>query len=154
MHVNAFANSWLGSNTYGLLGALPQDMMHAFLQGVLMYVLDVITSPLLLEEKSRLDEFVVEIIVSIRSSAKAQFSRCIIIRGITNLTLLTGDESAGAAFVLAFGCCIKPGSDMLKTLLQDLKMLLSMVKNQMLKLMMIIQILDRMRIGIKIHFCR
>ncbi len=33
MHINAFENVWLGSNTYGLLESLPHDMMHAFLHG-------------------------------------------------------------------------------------------------------------------------
>jgi len=44
MHENAFNNVWLGCNTYNLLEALPHDMMHAFLYGILMYVLDVIMS--------------------------------------------------------------------------------------------------------------
>jgi len=58
MHINAFANVWLGSNAYGLLEACPHDMMHAFLHGVLMYVLEVIMSPLNPSEICRLDEFV------------------------------------------------------------------------------------------------
>jgi len=53
MHINAFANVWLGSNTYGLLEALPHNMMHAFLHGVLMYVLEVMMSPLNPSEKFR-----------------------------------------------------------------------------------------------------
>ncbi len=40
------------SNTYGLLESLPHDVMHAFLHGVLMYVLEVITSPLNPSENS------------------------------------------------------------------------------------------------------
>jgi len=51
MHENAFQNVWLGSHTNGLLDALPHDMMHAFLHGVLMYVLEVIMSPLNPTEK-------------------------------------------------------------------------------------------------------
>ena len=31
MHINAFHDVCLGSNTYGLLESLPHDMMHAFL---------------------------------------------------------------------------------------------------------------------------
>jgi len=46
MHINAFRDVWLGSNTCGLLESLPHDMMHAFLHGVLMYVIEVIMSPL------------------------------------------------------------------------------------------------------------
>jgi len=51
MHLNAFKDIWLGSNTYGLLESLPHDMMHAFLHGVLMYVIEVIMSPLTPTEK-------------------------------------------------------------------------------------------------------
>ena len=54
-----------------------------------------------------------DIIVPIRSSSKAQFPRCSFTRGITNLTLLTADERAGVAFVLALVAASKPGSDML-----------------------------------------
>jgi len=56
MHINAFANVWLGSNTYGLLEALPHSMMYAFLHGVLMYVLEVIMSPMNRSEKFKLYE--------------------------------------------------------------------------------------------------
>jgi len=38
MHENAFSNVWLGCNTYGVLEALPNDMIHAILHGILMYV--------------------------------------------------------------------------------------------------------------------
>jgi len=114
MHVNAFSNMWMGSNTYGLLEALPHDMMHAFLHGVLMYVIEVIMSPLNPTEKFKLDGIVDKIIVPIRSSSRAQFPRCSFTRGITNLTLLTADERAGVAFVLALVAASKPGADMLK----------------------------------------
>ena len=91
MHVNAFSNMWMGSNTYGQIEALPHDM-HAFLHGVLMYVIEVTMSPLNLIEKSKLDRIVDKIIVPIRSSSRAQFSICSFTRGITSLTLLTADE--------------------------------------------------------------
>jgi len=51
MHVNAFSNIWLGCNKHGLLEALPHDMVHAFLHGVLMYVLEAIMPPLNPSEK-------------------------------------------------------------------------------------------------------
>jgi len=104
----------MGSNTYGLLEALPHDMMHAFLHGVLMYVIEVIIPPLNPMEIFKLDRIVDKIIVPIRSSSRAQFPRCSFTRGITNLTLLTADERAGIAFVLALVAASKPGADMLK----------------------------------------
>jgi len=48
MHWNAFHDVWLGTNTF--LESLSHDMMHAFLHGVFMYVIDVILSPLNLSE--------------------------------------------------------------------------------------------------------
>jgi len=44
MHISAFNDVWLGSNTCTLLEILPHDMMYAFLHGVLMYVVEVIVS--------------------------------------------------------------------------------------------------------------
>jgi len=47
MHLNACRNVWLGYITCGLLEKLPHDMMmYTFLHGVLMYVIEVIMSPL------------------------------------------------------------------------------------------------------------
>jgi len=114
MHINAFKDIWLGSNTYGLLESLPHDMMHAFLHGVLMYVIEVIMSPLTPTEKYKLDGIVDDIVVPVRSSLKKDYPRCSFTHGITNLTLLTADERAGVAFVLALVAASKPGSDMLK----------------------------------------
>jgi hypothetical protein len=113
MHLNAFHDIWLGTNTYGLLESLPHDMMHAFLHGVLMYVIEVIMSPLNPTEKYQLDTLVDEIIVPLRSSLKKEYPRCSFVHGITNLTLLTADERAGVAFVLALVAASKQGSDML-----------------------------------------
>jgi len=44
---------------------------HAFLHGVLMYVLEVIMSPFNPSEKFRLDEIVDKLIVPIRSTSNA-----------------------------------------------------------------------------------
>jgi len=73
IHCNTFENVWLGSNIYGLLESLPHDMMHAFLHGVLMYVLEDIMSPLNPSEKFKLDVIVDKIIVPVRSTYKHNF---------------------------------------------------------------------------------
>jgi len=113
MHINAFHDVWLGSNTFGLLESLPHDMMHAFLHGVLMYVIEVIISPMNPSEKYELDKIVDQIIVPVRSTLRKDYPRCSFTRGITNLTLVTADERAGVVFVLALVAASKPGSDML-----------------------------------------
>jgi len=114
LHLNAFKDIWLGSNTHGLLESLPHDMMHAFQHGVLMYVIEVIMSPFNPTEKYHLDTIVDDIIVPVRSTLKTDYPRCSFTRGITNLTLLTADERVGVAFVLALVAASKPGSAMLK----------------------------------------
>jgi len=45
-HINDFHDVWLRSNTYGLLESLHHDMMHVFLHGFLMYVIEVVISPM------------------------------------------------------------------------------------------------------------
>ncbi len=118
MHINAFHDVWLGSTSCGLLECLPHDlleclphdMMHAFLHGVLMYVIEVIISPLNPTEKFQLDTIVDEIIVPVRSSMKKTYPRCSFTYGVTNLNLITADERAGVAFVLALVAASKPGS--------------------------------------------
>jgi len=114
MHINAFHDVWLGSTSCGLLECLPHDMMHAFLHGVLMYVIEVIISPLNPTEKFQLDTIVDEIIVPVRSSMKKTYPRCSFTYGVTNLNLITADERAGVAFVLALVAASKPGSKMLR----------------------------------------
>jgi len=88
MHINAFNDVWLGSNTCGLLEKLQHDMMHAFLHGVLMYVVKVI----MMFSLNHLDTIVDEIDVPVRSSMKRNFPRCSFAHGNTNLTLLAADE--------------------------------------------------------------
>jgi len=54
-HMHAMlANVWLGSNIHGLLEDLPHDMMHAFLNGVLIYIIEVTMYPCKPIEKLKL----------------------------------------------------------------------------------------------------
>jgi len=121
MHINAFNDVWFGPNTYGLLEKLPHDMMHAFLHGVLMYVIEVIMSPLNPTEKYCLDSIVDEIVVPICSSRKKDFPRCSFTHGITNLSLLTADERIGVTYVIALVGASKPGNVMLKKAAKRIK---------------------------------
>jgi len=61
MHLNAFHDIWLDSNTFGVLKILPHDMMHAFLHGVMMYVIEVIMSPLTPLRNGIVDEIAVPV---------------------------------------------------------------------------------------------
>jgi len=52
---------------------------------------------------------------------KKDFPRCSFTCGITNLSLLTADERAGVAFVIALVAASKPGSTMLKKAAKRIK---------------------------------
>jgi len=95
--------------------------MHAFLHEVLMYVIEVIMLLLTPTEKYKLDGIVDEIVVLVRSSLKKYYPTCSFTCGITNLTLLTADERAGVAFLLALVAASKRGSDMLTKLQNKFK---------------------------------
>ena len=88
-------------------------MMHAFLHGVLMYVIELIISPMNPSEKYELDKIVDKIVVPVRSTLRKDYPRCSFTCGITSLTLVTADERAEVAFVLALVAASKSGSDML-----------------------------------------
>jgi len=78
-------------------------------------------SPLNSSEKYHLDTIVDEIVVPVRSSMKTDFPRCSFTHGITNLTLLTADERAGVAFVIALVAASRPGANMLKKAAKRIK---------------------------------
>jgi len=56
----------MDSNGYGILGALPSDLMHAFLHGIILYVVKTIVAPLTLTEKTSLDNLVDSVLVPVR----------------------------------------------------------------------------------------
>ncbi len=78
-----------------------------------MYVIEVIISPMNPSEKYELDRIVDITVVPVRSTLRKDYPRCSFTCGITNLTLVTADERAEVAFVLALVAASKPGSDML-----------------------------------------
>lgn len=101
MHDNAFADVWFGDNERGILGATPTDLMHAFLHGIVSYVINVILAEWTPTELNALDEIVDKIIRPVRSSARTDYPRCDFSKGISNLTMVTADEWAGVAFTIA-----------------------------------------------------
>jgi len=101
MHSSAFSQIWFGENPHGIYGATPTDLMHAFLQGIIPYSLRIMMSSLTIKEKESLDFLCDRCFVTIRSSEKQNYPRCNFSGGITNLTLLTATEWAGALFTMA-----------------------------------------------------
>jgi len=46
MHDNAIEGIWFDDNSYGILDVLPTDLMHAFLHGIILYVVKTSVAPL------------------------------------------------------------------------------------------------------------
>jgi len=98
---SAFNNIWFGGNPHGIYGAVPTDLMHAFLHGIVPYVIKTLLSSFTTKEKHFLDDLVDKTLVNVRSSERTKFPRCSFTRGISNLKLLTATEWAGVAFTIA-----------------------------------------------------
>ena len=65
MHDNAFDGVWFSVNSVGILGACPTNLMHAFLHGLIPYVINIIISYFTTREKHDLDIMVDKILVTI-----------------------------------------------------------------------------------------
>jgi len=65
MHDNAFDSVWFGVNPNGILGASPTDLMHAFLHGLIPYVVKIVIGSFTTREKHQMDILVDNILVPI-----------------------------------------------------------------------------------------
>ena len=113
----ATRNCWFGEQNAAkigenVFGASPPDMMHAFLHGLLRYLIKVYIVPMTSKEKAELDKLVEDLFGGIRSGEKNNFPRVSFVKGITNLTLLTADEWAGIAMVLVIVHKSEAGRDL------------------------------------------
>jgi hypothetical protein len=117
-HENAFENLWFGENDRGINGATPNDLMHAFLLGVVQRCLQVFFSGFTASEKAELDRMIDEAHVTHRSSESSAFPRCTFRKGITNLSLLTADEWLGVVFSLALVTMSEQGHQLLAHVLK------------------------------------
>jgi hypothetical protein len=100
--INAFVatNITFGYDEFGIFGALPTDLMHAFQSGVLPYLLRIALDKLKPREKAALDELVDRLLYKLRSSAKKDYPRYCFANGFSSLTQLTSDEWVGTLFTL------------------------------------------------------
>jgi len=112
MHDNAFDGERFGINPYSILGACSMDLMHAFLHGLIPYVIKIIVSSFSTCEKHYLDLLVDEILVPICSGERSKYPRSNVSHGISNLKLLTANEWGGVAFAMALMVCSKKGYDL------------------------------------------
>jgi len=107
MHDNAFDSVWFGVNPNGILGACPADLMHAFLHGLIPYVVKIVIGSFTTREKHQMDILVDNILVLIQSGEQSKFPRTNFACGVSNLKLLTANKWAGVAFAISLivHCC-------------------------------------------------
>jgi len=75
IHESAFQNIWFGDNPYGIYGAVPTDLMHAFLHGIIPYVIKTIISPYTNKEKHYCDDLVDQTLVTVHSCERTKYPR-------------------------------------------------------------------------------
>jgi hypothetical protein len=115
-HLSAFTGVDFGANLHGICGATPSDLMHAFLEGVLKYILGIIIHPMAPTSKRDLDFVIDAALGKFRSSEMYNFQlRSNYTHGFTNLTMLTADEWAGMAFTLLVISLFQRGQKALST---------------------------------------
>jgi len=101
MHDNAFDSVWFGENDNGILGACQTDVMHAFLHGLIPYVIKIVIGLFTAHEKHQMDVLVDKILVPVHSGERSKFPRTNFAHGVSNLKLLTANEWAGVAFAIS-----------------------------------------------------
>jgi len=109
MHESAFQNIWFGANPHGIYDAVPTDLMHAFLHGIVLYVIKTLLSPFTNKEKNFLDDLVNQTLVTVCSFERMKYPRCSLTHDISNLKLLTATECAGVAFMVALMMTMEAG---------------------------------------------
>ena len=119
MHESTFQNIWFGDNPHGIYGAVPTDLMHAFLHGIVPYVIKILLSSFTNKEKHFLDDLVDKTPVTIRSSERTKYPRCSFTHGISNLKLLTATKWAGVAFMVALMMTTEAGYKLLTKFVTD-----------------------------------
>jgi len=77
------------------------DLMHAFLQRIVPYVIKITLSPFNNADKHCLDDLVDKTLFTVCSSQRTNYQICSFTCGISNLKLLTASERASVAFTVA-----------------------------------------------------
>jgi hypothetical protein len=83
-----------------MFGSTPTDYMHAFLLGVLKYVVKAILAEFNNKSKAAIDRAVAGSIPTNRQFERQNYPGANFVQGVTSLTKVTDDEWAGNAMVL------------------------------------------------------
>jgi len=85
------------------------DLMHAFLHGIILYVIKTILSPFNNADKNCRDDLVDKTLVTVWSSQRINYPRCNFSHGISNLKLLTATKWASVAFTVVLSLTTEDG---------------------------------------------
>ena len=111
----AFFDVWFGGVERGLYRCNPEDMMHAFKEGILSKSLKVFVLPYPDSQKAKIDAFALNVFDGLRSTEKKRvFPRFSLAHGITNMTLNTAEEWVGLALILYIVTLTHEGKELLE----------------------------------------
>jgi hypothetical protein len=103
-----------GANVRGIFSATATDLMHAFMLGIIKYVMHLAIDRLPPTSKSPIDDLVDDILCPHRSCLKEEFPRTNFTKGFTNLTLLTANEWPGMLLALGLIVSTDAGREVLE----------------------------------------
>jgi hypothetical protein len=72
-HTSAFLGIDFGANKHGIFGATPTDLMHAFLEGVIKYLVRIFVDPVKPKQKAVFDFWIDEVFGNLKSSERKNF---------------------------------------------------------------------------------
>ena len=67
-HRSAFIGVNFGANSFGIHGAMPTDLMHAFLEGVVKYIMHLVIDPMKPADKVQLDFWINHVFGKLKNS--------------------------------------------------------------------------------------
>ena len=118
-HKSAFIGIEFGANDRGIFGATPTDLMHAFLEGVVKYIMREFGNQMTPSEKAEIDYLVDELFARHKSSEHQNYPRTNFTHGFTNLTQLTAEEWPGMVLTLLILNQFERGREILATVFEE-----------------------------------
>jgi hypothetical protein len=112
---NAWFDVDFGPFARGVFGATPTDLMHAFEEGIIPYILEVIIGYLSDSKKEELDQLVISMMGPLRLAERKNMPRINLKGGFTKLTHMTCNEKVGCLFLLGIVMHTKRGSEILES---------------------------------------
>jgi len=111
-------------------GATPMDLMHAFLHGIIPYVLKIILSTFSNADKHCLDDLVDKTLVTVQSSQRNNYPRCNYSHGISNLKFLMATKWAGVTFTVALILTTEDGFKLFNKVFKQKRKRKMQIRNQ------------------------